>query len=84
MLHYVPSVDRQLLHWNGTGKSKKGEMGHEGMKHQDSLHCVSEHQAAGASDVLTQGFMLYINKIKESFIVVLPNKPCLALHFPSK
>lgn len=46
------------------------------MKHQDSLHCVSQHQAAGASDVPIQGFVLYINDIKESSFDVLPNKPC--------
>lgn len=46
------------------------------MKHQDSLHYVSQHQAAGASDIPIQGFVLYINYIKESSFDVLPNKPC--------
>lgn len=62
---------------------KWGEMEQKGVKHHDGLPSICLHQAAGATDVPTQGFTQYSDEIKELTATTEQHAQLLMIHFPS-
>lgn len=62
---------------------KRGEMEQKGVEHHDRLPCVCLHQAAGATDVPTQGFTQDSDEIKELPATSEQHAQLLMIHFPS-